>query len=134
MEGKKPSYVDKFYMCACGRQALLVGAGRHPFAHLLNLVLTLECLCSLCCGAPPRTHTLPSLRAAGEEVSGHLALPLHLDETPTVQLVPIAVQHMVKVCGHLTEDTDIDKGSGILSIQNTSMSSSDQAVNAFNIA
>lgn len=102
-------------------------------ASLLKWVLTLGCLCSLCCGAPTHTHTLPSLRAAGEEVSGHLAFPLHLDETATVQLVSIAVQHVVKVCGHLTKDTDIDKVSHVLSKQNTSISSSDQAVNKLNV-
>lgn len=56
--------------------------------------------------SPPLT--LPARRATGEEVSGHLALPLHLDKTAAVQLVSIAVKHVVKVCGHLTEDTDID--------------------------
>lgn len=64
---------------------------------------------------------LPPCRATGEEVSGHLALPLHLDKTATVQLVSIADKHVVKVCGHLTADTDIDKVSDILSKQNTSI-------------
>lgn len=65
--------------------------------------------------SPPLT--LPARRATGEEVSGHLALPLHLDKTAAVQLVSIAVKHVVKVCGHLTEDTDIDTMSDIHSIQ-----------------
>lgn len=64
---------------------------------------------------------LPPCRATGEEVSGHLALPLHLDKTATVQLVSIADKHVVKVGGHLTADTDIDKVSDILSKQNTSI-------------
>lgn len=64
-------------------------------------------------GRPPSPppFTLSRLRAAGEEVSGHFALPLHLDETSTVQLVSIAVQHVVKVRGHLSKDTDVDKAS-----------------------
>lgn len=152
MGGKKSSYVDKFYVLACGysttrRQALLVGTNRHllPFAQCLAAQPGADPWVSLqslplpgqwesCCGCPPppHAHTLPSLRATGEEVSGHLALPLHLHKTATVQLVSIVVQHMVKVCGHLTEDTDIDKVSDVLSKQNTSMSSSDYAKNALN--
>lgn len=140
---KKPLYLDKFYLCGCGysttrRQALLVGVGRHllPFAQCLAAQMDADpwvSLQSLLWCPHPHTHTLPSLRAAGEEVSGHLAFPLHLDETATVQLVSIAVQHVVKVCGHLTKDTDIDKVSHVLSKQNTSISSSDQAVNKLNV-
>lgn len=127
MEGKKPSYVDKFYVCACGystarRQALLVGAGSRllPFAQCLAAQPGPDPWVSLqsllwCPALHTHTHTLPGLGATGEEVRGHLALPLHLDETSTVQLVSVAVQHVVKVCGHLTDDTDIDKASDVLS-------------------
>lgn len=127
--GKKPSYVEKIYACACGysttrRQALLVVAGRHlllfakclaaqpgadPWVFLQPLPLPVQRESR--CGRPPPPFTLSRLRAAGEEVSGHFALPLHLDETSTVQLVSIAVQHVVKVRGHLTKDTDIDKAT-----------------------
>lgn len=51
--------------------------------------------------------SLTARGAAGEEVRGHLPLPLHLDDTATVQLVSVADQHMVQVCGHLREDRGI---------------------------
>lgn len=39
--------------------------------------------------------------AAGEEVGGHLALSLHLDQAAKIQLVAVADQHVAQVCGHL---------------------------------
>lgn len=51
--------------------------------------------------------SLTTWGAAGEEVSGHLSLPLHLDDTSTFQLVSIVGQHVVQVCSHLRDDTDI---------------------------
>lgn len=131
---KKPSYVEKIYVCAFGysttrRQALLVVAGRHllPFAQCLAaqpgadpwvflqpLPLPVQRESRHAMVATPHL-TLPRLRAAGEEVSSHFALSLHLDQTSTVQLVSIAVQHVVKVCGHLTKDTHMDKASDVLS-------------------
>lgn len=142
--------MENIYACACGysttrRQALLVVARRHllPFAKCLAAQpgadpwvflqpLPLPVQRESRCGRPPPPppFTLSRLRAAGEEVSGHFALPLHLDETSTVQLVSVAVQHVVKVRGHLTKDTDIDKVS--FRNENTSTSSSDQAENNSN--
>lgn len=51
--------------------------------------------------------SLTARGTAREEVSSHLSLPLHLDNTSTVQLISVVDQHVVQVCGHLREDTDI---------------------------
>lgn len=85
------------------------------FARASELIteLTTQSLCSLCpasaVGVTLRSALLllTAWGAAGEEVSGHLSLPLHLDNTSTVQLVSVFDQHVVQVCGHLREDTDI---------------------------
>jgi len=79
-------------------------------ASVLIAELTTQSLCSLC-----RTNavgvtllsaglSLTARGTASEEVSGHLPLPLHLDNTPTVQLVSVVDQHVVQVCGHLGEN------------------------------
>ena len=51
--------------------------------------------------------SLATRGTTGEEVSGHLSFPLHLDNSSAVQLVSVAGQHVVQVCGHLGEGTDI---------------------------
>lgn len=70
-------------------------------ASVLIAELTTQSLCSLCLisavGVTLRSACL-SLTArgtAGEEVSGHLSLPLHLDNTSMVQLVSVVDQHVV---------------------------------------
>lgn len=106
-------------MCACyyvttSRQAKLVSAGRRlsPVcshrraelsASLLLSVLSVQWV-SLC---GPAGLSLTARGTAGEEVSGHLPLPLHLDNPSAVQLVSVVDQHVVQVCGHLREDMDI---------------------------
>lgn len=101
------------------RQAQLVSVGR-PLssacshrASVLIAELTTQCLCSVCPvsaeGVTQRSTrlSLTALGTAGEEVSGHFSLPLHLHHTSTVQLVAIVDQHVVEVRGHLREDTEI---------------------------
>ena len=99
------------------RRAELVSAGlllSLVCSHRLSPGWTLKSLCcSLSCqcngshsvGSP--ALLLTARGTAGEEVSGHLPLPLHLDDTSVVQLVSVVDQHVVQVCGHLREDTDI---------------------------
>ena len=82
-------------------------------ASVLIAELTTQPLCSLCLVSAvgvtlqSASPLLTARGAAGEEVSGHLALPLHLDNTSTVQLVSVVDQHVVQVGGHLRENTDI---------------------------
>lgn len=89
------------------RQAELVSVGPllspvcSHCASVLIAELTTQSLCSLCLvsavGVTLRSSflLLTAWRAAGEEVSGHLPLPLHLDNTSTVQLVSVVDQHVV---------------------------------------
>lgn len=108
------------YMCASecvttSRQAELVSVGRllSPvclrWASVLIARMTTQSLCSLRLISAARVR-LPLTAArgtAGEEVSGHFTLPLHLDNTSAVQLVAVVGQHVVQVRGHLRKDTDI---------------------------
>lgn len=99
-------------MCACEysttwRQAAFICTGRRLFplwlhrALVLIAKLTTPSLCSLCLasavGVTLRSASLPltAWGAACEEVSGHLALPLHLHNATTFQLVSIADQHVM---------------------------------------
>lgn len=89
------------------RQAKLISVGRllSPVrshrASVLIAELTTQSLCSLCLisavGVTLRSACLllTARGTAGEEVSGHLPLALHLDNTSTVQLVSVVDQHMV---------------------------------------
>lgn len=91
------------------RRAELVCVGPSPgcppvCSHcdsVLIAELTAQSLCGVwlvsAVGVTLRSASL-SLTArgtAGEEVSGHLPLPLHLDNTSTVQLVSVVDQHVV---------------------------------------
>lgn len=114
-KNKKPSYTDNVLRVCIrvldghARQAAAAGACSHrdaaPRLSAQAAEQTSLSLCSLSSVSPGRSLTARG--AAGEEVRGHLALPLHLDDTATVQLVSVADQHMVQVCGHLREDRGI---------------------------
>lgn len=98
--------------CLCRSSPVCLHHAWRAWAPLIAELTTL-CLCSLCLvsavGVTQRSACL-SLTAwgtTGEEVSGHLPLPLHLDHTSTFQLVSVVDQHVVQVCGHLRKDADI---------------------------
>lgn len=82
-------------------------------SHRTSVLIAELALCILCLvSAAGVTLWLASLLltargTASEEVSGHLPLPFHLDDTSTVQLVSVVDQHVVQVSGHLREGADI---------------------------